>query len=431
MLLAPVRNFLIQHRYELVVLTFFLFLALFIPKASFDWASYVVWAQYIQEHGLSNIYQLHYVNYMPLNIFAIHLWQVVVEKLGYDLVEKVHWLKLYAMLFDCMTVLVVLRLVRQLNRSVGLAVSVLLLNIAFHYNSCVWGQFDSVYTFFSFLSLLWVYQKKYAYSSIAYLLALNAKLQAIIFLPLLLLVAVVQVIQSKKRPSLKRIFTRGAATTLCLLGIQWLLFMPFTPHTAREILSVIWQRSSELSSYVTFNADNFWLIVGAESMITQDTALWLLGLSYKSWGMFLFFVSSGMLLLAFIWEPIIAHLRKHRIHTSVRFREAQLEQVMILAYMISLQFFFFFTQMHERYGHPAVLFATVFFLLSKKPGLLILTSVAYLVNMERVFAHWWFTQSATQLVALDRVAAWLYAFAWLYGVFLFLESIRGKRGEVT
>lgn len=421
-MLSPLKKIAKQYKHELLVVLGFLFLALFTPRVTFDWASYVVWAQYIREHGLANIYQLHYVNYMPLNIFALHAWQLVATALGNSLVEAVHWVKIYPMVFDCLTVLLVLQLARQLHISKSLVIIIFMLNPAFHYNSYIWGQFDSVYAFFVVVSLLMILKDRYGLAAVAYLLAMNAKLQAIIFSPLLFVVICLRILSQKKKNT-PMTMARTSATVLCLLGIQWVLFMPFTSHSIGEILSMIWQRSSDLSSYVTFNADNFWLLVGAKTMLTQDTASWQLGWSYQAWGYGLFFTSSGVALLPFVWQLCKA-LYKRSIPDRQLSDDDQIELSVLTGYLISLQFFFFLTQMHERYVHPAVLFATIFVLLQKKWLLLILLSAAYLINMERLLQFWWITDRIQEYVALDMLAAVLFALAWMYGWWLLIAKVR-------
>ena len=63
-----------------------------------------------------------------------------------------------------------------------------LLNIAVLYNTLVWGQVDEIMTFFVALSLYFLMRDQPRWAMISYLLAINLKLQSIVFLPLILLI---------------------------------------------------------------------------------------------------------------------------------------------------------------------------------------------------------------------------------------------------
>jgi len=52
--------------------------------------------------------------------------------------------------------------------------------------------------------------------------------------------------------------------------------------------------------------------------------------------------------------------------------------------MVPLLFFFFCTQMHERYSHPAIFFLVLYSILSRKWYIGLLGSLAYLLNIDGV-----------------------------------------------
>lgn len=54
-------------------------------------------------------------------------------------------------------------------------------------NSAVWGQCDSIYTFFGILAFVLLYKEKYALSMLAFGAAFAFKLQAVFFLPFFLI----------------------------------------------------------------------------------------------------------------------------------------------------------------------------------------------------------------------------------------------------
>lgn len=125
-------------RAELLSLIFFVGLVFIMPRHVFDWGSFVQWALYMRQDGFANIYQ-HWVNYMPLNLYPIQLWQLVLGWLQLDLVREVHWLKLYPLFFDWATVLLLLRWAKHYRLSVGLTLLCFLPNIGFHANGFFLG----------------------------------------------------------------------------------------------------------------------------------------------------------------------------------------------------------------------------------------------------------------------------------------------------
>ena len=407
-----------RHIYTLaavVGLCFFL-LTLFIPSQTFDWWSYLHWAEAIRKYELAEVYVRSTANYMPLSMFAIHLWQLVANWLALPLHATVHWMKLYPICFDFLTVVAVLFVARNYKYSLHVAVVALLGNVAFHYNSLIWGQFDSVYTFFVFLCSYFIVKNKFGVAALMYLLALNAKLQALIFFPVLLLLAGAVWSGRQERVSLMKNTLRAVVSFAALCVVQLLLFLPFSTYSPHTILGLIWSRSASLSTFVTFNADNFWIIAGAKTMSTLDTLPWLFGLSYKVWGYIFFFFCSGIALF-----PLLLELR------GVWKKERQ-EYLFVLSqitlFIISLNFFFFLTQMHERYAHPAILFATMIFLARKHILPLILVSVAYVLNMDRVNKFWIVVPKLAEVVQLDKINAWCYCIALGAGFWLLWLEVR-------
>lgn len=417
------------RKWQLFVVAFFVFLCFFLPVATFDSGSYVVWSQYIQEHGLAHIYELVYVNYMPLNIFALQIWQVVCSWLGWDLANHFQYIKIYPLLFDCATVLLMLSFARKYKASLLTVALLFLPNVAFLYNSLIWGQFDSIYTFFVLLSIWLILEKKATLALLAFFLAMNAKIQAIIFLPALLIFLWLYVFQ-KGKDWLGFLLAALRAVAICLL-VQGLFFLPFSATPPQEIIQLVIQRSAALSTYVTFNADNWWALLGVPSVSTLDTELWLAGITYRHWGVLLLGV---MTLLSFLpFAGIFLQQNCGRFLAAVKVRLPAInsftdrewtEMIALLFYLQSLSFFYFFTQMHERYSHPALAFAGLFAVLARKKALFFLTCLAYLGNLERINLFWkdaidlsgisWISQASAALFLMGLALAlgYLYALYW-------------------
>jgi hypothetical protein len=97
--------------------------------------------------------------------------------------------------------------------------------------------------------------------------------------------------------------------------------------------------------------------------------------------------------------------------------------------LIPLLFFFFNTQMHERYSHPAFLFIFAFSYVNKNYIPLLLFSIAYFLNLDGVLHEFNFLGSIGKNFLRNRdFIATLYAILILYMFFyLYKLSIKGER----
>jgi hypothetical protein len=105
----------------------------------------------------------------------------------------------------------------------------------------------------------------------------------------------------------------------------------------------------------------------------------------------LFFATSFFALLHFLKPLILRIFKKINIEYSQK-------KVVISCALIPLLFFFFNTQMHERYSHPALIFLAVYAILYNRPLVFILGSIAYFLNMQDVF----------QALETDKPDTWVF-----------------------
>lgn len=127
----------------------------------------------------------------------------------------------------------------------------------------------------------------------------------------------------------------------------------------------------------SLNAYNFWHLILSADPITVSDQDTFLAITYKQWGLLLFCGSSALVLI-----PLLKKVLKQGFQFLSDKKGKEL--VFLSAAMISLSFFFFNTQMHERYSHPAMIFLFFYALFSRDFIPYILVSIAYLLNMERI-----------------------------------------------
>ena len=96
---------------------------------------------------------------------------------------------------------------------------VFFLNPAFWYNTVIWGQVDTIHTFFALAALIYAERGHWKWALVLMLVAVNFKLQAIIFFPLVAVLCL-PFIREKGRKYL-------GIHVLAVVAIQGLILLPF------------------------------------------------------------------------------------------------------------------------------------------------------------------------------------------------------------
>lgn len=412
-----------RRQQALLLLLLFVVLLVLLPPTGHpgDLGYWKRWASYGFEHGLSNVYEQADNNYNPLYHYV--LW-------GYGqfmgspakIAANIHWLKAFTLLFDFAGALWAASLVRERHFSLAW---LLVLNIAYLYNTLVWGQVDAIYTFFAFGAVVLATRQQTVGSVGCFVLALAAKTQAIIFLPPLLLL---WGLAWWRRPG-RLLLAAGAGTALAALVLA-----PFTWGSEANYLAHIIKinlGAAETYPIVSMGAYNLWHLlpgkVGAPDLRP------LAGLTYRTWGLLLFCGASALALLPLLLTTLRG-LRSGSRRAVPQFptpsaapdlvSAPDLTLVLLSCGLIPLLFAFFNTQMHERYWHAAVLFLAAYGFLRRDYLPYALVSVAYFLNMENLlrfvgalphhafFFKSWFAAVlfaltiVVSLVRLYQLAAW-------------------------
>ena len=336
----------------------------------FDIYCWVEWTKHSFTDGLSNIYK-SWTDYLPLYHYVLFIFgkiQGSVEAIA----DNIYKLKTITLFFELGTTLILFKILNDKYKDLYKSIFYSLfyfLNLAVLYNSLIWGQVDGIMTFFIFASVIFAYRKKLFFSMLFLILALNMKLQAIIFLPvigLLLLPAMLD--KSRIKNLMYSIVGIGV--------IQLLIFLPFIYAGDFSKLWGVITGSAGKYPIVSMNAYNMWYFFVEDPRNTSDTLVFL-GITYNIWGLLLFFLTSFFALLHFV-KPFILKI----------FKNIEMEyshkKIIISCALIPLLFFFFNTQMHERYSHSALIFLAGYAMLYNRPLVFVLGSFAYFLNMEGV-----------------------------------------------
>lgn len=353
-----------KQTWFLEISLFGLFLFFLIPdfSMSYDNELFRKWALHIYRHGISSIYQTD-SGYQPFYLYLLYLFGAVQESES-DLVNHFKFIKLIPLCFDFLPLLLFYKL-----SPVGIKKRhylFLIYNIAYFYNTLIWGQIDTIPAAFSLLALYFAIRKPYL-GIIFMVLAFNTKVQAIIILPVFLCALLIRV----------RTIKTLAMLLVLSITLEVLLLSPFllTGEFTNYINNIL--GSIHAFSVVSMNALNFWHLATPVNPINLlHTSIWLKW-TYKTWGVLLFGSFSLLVLTPLFVKTLYSIITKK---ISVKY----LEILFLTAGLLTLVFFFFNVKMHERYSHPAILFLFFYSICRQNFLLYSLTSVAYFINLEKI-----------------------------------------------
>lgn len=366
-----------------------------------------IWIENMMNNGFVNSYNMDDIDYNPLFLYILYPFSVLLSEAN-EIFNNLRYLKSIVLIFDFIAPIMGVYLLFKDWKKRLLYPLIFLLSIPYLYNTIFWAQVDAFYTSLVFLSLLFLYKNKPILGIAFFVLAYLAKMQAIIFIPLLLLGLLVQL---RLKP--KKIFVG----ILVAVIITALVVLPFViGGSLQKIININFNAVGRYP-YVSLSAYNVWyLLMPLDSYnfwsYTDDNTY--LGLTYKLWGLIMFFISSLAALL-----PMILISFKNTFN-KVGFDYSILKQVFLTAGVVTLLFFFFNTQMHERYAHPAMLFFGFYLLLSRDWVPYVLSSLAYVLNMESVLRYLKnaeiLDQKYSVLIFMPKFIAILFLIAIIWGL---------------
>ena len=334
----------------------------------FDKICFTSWSNFILANGLQNIYKFG-IDYLPLFQYILFLYGKT-QGTAENVAMNINSLKYVTLLFDVFSVYLAYRFVKtqyKTKESAFLATLFILLNIAYFYNNVIYGQVDGIYTCMVFISLILGLQKKIAASIFFIILAINFKLQAIIFLPLIGLLIFPEI---WKNLSLKNIIN----WLFPVFVLQLLILLPFI--ISGDILTLLNVVKSSMGKYpkVSMGAYNIWyLFFDNPNQIYDKQGIF--GRSFNRYGLLFFTISLFLAILPLIKQSINVLRRKS-------YKSIPKEKIILMATLTPLVFFYFNTQMHSRYMHPSILLVGIYALYTKRPLAFILISIAYFLNIE-------------------------------------------------
>lgn len=342
-------------------------LVVFMPNFGHAWdcACWGMWSTRMNSQGIASAYtEGSTVNYLPLYLYVLRAygWLVGTEKIF----PYIYTLKVVTLLFDVASAIIIASYVKDHKRPWRYVIFALV-NIGFIYNTYYWNQVDGILTFFILAAFVLADKGHISWSMICYLLALNFKLQGIIFLPIIGMMW------------LYRFNWKGVL--LGLIGMiitQVIILIPFIKAGVVTNIGDVIFGSVDYYKSISMNAFNFWyLIMNGDLMFVKDNTNFILGMTQKQFGLLVFLIASACICIPLLFQTY----KKLRNNNAQKIDTEQWLRAMLLVVLI---FFFFNTQMHERYVHPAIAFSTLLAFKYKQYPQWIFISLAYALSLESI-----------------------------------------------
>lgn len=320
------KRFVLKNKLWLFILIFSAFalvcrLSLFRYTNTSDYVLYLhTWFVEIKSHGGFKALSHQVGDYnIP--------YQFLISIMSYIPIRDVYLYKSLSVLFDYALAFIVGKLIVQLDEQKSrkfnkmifcLAFAVILMTPTVFMNSSLWGQCDSIYTFFVVLSLGLLFNNKIALSMFFYGIAIAFKLQSVFILPFYLLMYFI-----KRNISVMHYFIPLISFWLCgipgfIVGRS--LMSPFTIYA---------QQASEYPS-MFFNYYNFAGMLGFKVMDSS---------SYNDFAKSFIMLTVMILLVGFF------------VCLSLKVRDNK--DLLILSAWVVLTCVVFLPGMHERYAYLA------------------------------------------------------------------------------
>jgi Gpi18-like mannosyltransferase len=374
------------------------------------------WALSIHQNGLSNAYNNPSINYFPVYVYGLYVYDLL-HGSAESIAKNIYQIKIMFILFDFLPI-VVLTCFKKKLLPTEIPYLLLLLNAAYFFDSVIWGQIDSIFTALGFLALVTGRNHKPT-SALLYVLALNTKPQAIVFAPVLCLLWFAG--GCNWRIALK-MFSAALVTQVAIL-------LPFLSSGG---LGKLWFHATHyvnLYNNLSISAFNIWyLIAPGNPYLIKDTSIFFL-FSYKVWGLLLFAIACTPVLY-FTFRFLLRFSRKA---ATIKFDSNYYTIVFLSAGLISLYFFYFNSEMHERYAHPIILLFFFYGVVSKNYRLYFLASVPYYLSLDKCFSYpdGFLPITHYKIIYASQVLALWYTATVVYGSYLFYRNVKSVDEEVA
>jgi Gpi18-like mannosyltransferase len=311
------KQFFITLSFALMFAIGLLLRLVFLPGKTLDMKAYVLWYDYIVQHGIINSLGDQSFGYNPPFIYLLSL-----VTLTRSFLPTVWAIKLIPLAFDVINFVLVYQIIRMRfpdGSKPLLAAFLFWIAPTVLINSSLWGQTDSLYVCFLLLTLLYLLKDRPVSAVVAFALSIAVKAQGIFLAPLLGVLFFKKQIRWHTFLLVPLVY---AATFLPALLTGRPLASLFSTYTAQ----------GETFTKASMNAPNFYFFLPQSAY----QASLMVGIPL-----------AGLILLAWV---LIYGLKRYRITPAL----------LVLTALVSLALTpFLLPKMHDRYFYPADIFSLV------------------------------------------------------------------------
>jgi len=269
-----------------------------------------------------------------------------------------------------------------------LVTAIWLFNPAVIYDSAYWGQMDSVLTLWIVAGLIALSQGAWSLAGLLLGLAMLAKLQAVVAVPAFAYIAY-------------KASYRALLRLICSACAIWLaVILPFLIKNDPTLVLAPYFGAVGHHPSITVNSYNIWRLYNSivsmvssnpPALMPKDSEALFGALTYRQAGIIMF--------ASIVMLSLLAYTQSWRTFLHQNRRPPRLAEAMQITGILFMAFYEFPTQIHERYGMPALAFLTVWAVQKFNPNLFLyaILSLTFGINLYHVnpleelpkWVPWW------------------------------------------
>lgn len=326
-----IANKLERNFKKVVVVFLFLFLSFisgFLPGFDWDVLCWANWSSHMYQHGLSQTYDAYLNTYMPVYQYILYAFGKIAGS-EEAIRQHIGYVRIVTLLFEFAGLWYVYKWIDK-KLSYHLVLMFAMLNIAYAYNTMIWGQVDGISSALGFATMYYGTTRRPLLSALFMLLAINMKLQMIIFVPVWGLLNLYNIAE-------ERSWKTFLFPLLIMVAAQVLLLVPFMFYETglQQVYNAAFTSVGQFPKVSAFAFNIWYWICPTNPSDTLDSGIFILNLSYKNVGLLLFFLSSFLVML-----PLMAGIVKKTLGKETAIWPSR-EHIWLVCSLIPLFFFFF------------------------------------------------------------------------------------------
>jgi len=331
-----------------------------------DMFDFKLWSQSAYNIGITHFYRSVSSDYPPFYIYILWIVGDIYKFLSPTFDTGTTFftilIKLPANIADIFTALLIFKILRKYSdfETAYFGMVIYVFNPAIIYNSAIWGQVDSINTFFMLLAIALMISDRLELAGISLAIAILTKPQSLVVLPFITIIMIKDLIY-KNQGSLRFALLRFAEIFMISVFTFLILALPFYNDSVHGlIVELIKIYTSGYGQYAfnSVNAFNLWALLG---LMKPDNTV-ILSLSYKIWGYILFGLLFVYVIISVATKDKSGNIKEDKSGNIKEDKSGNIKEdksgnksdvlIYFAGAVLLFGFFMFFTRIHERYLFP-------------------------------------------------------------------------------